>query len=113
MYAFVSFMRGVCEETLVQSLCKIRIDSLRLHANPVRHLRPVVKQHVIHGKVSPIPLQHVLVGKTTYAKGVNGKHGQSCESKTEAGQASSISTDSKVMRENAYPYALLRCYKDF
>ena len=114
MFAFVRYMNGD-PAAIAKSLCTIRIGELWLHANPARHPRqPIIKQ-VKHDRPLPVPPlfgKPVVVGSKSYAKVVQGDSDKKEPLIREDSSPSVILTDEDV-RDNAYPFALLGCYKDF
>ncbi|KAL4574270.1 hypothetical protein LXL04_021098 [Taraxacum kok-saghyz] len=118
MFAFVRYIRVSDPKILVEDLCKIRIGTLHLHANVPRYPRkpanPLrkpstntprerVKSH--HADTVPGP-------DVSYAKIL--KRQQPTVNVEETGQTASpsISIPSQVFIENAFPCAVIGCYKD-
>lgn len=46
MFAFVRFIKVSNQETLINSLCNIQVENLRLHANKTRFFREAKKPKV-------------------------------------------------------------------
>ncbi|KAL4578319.1 hypothetical protein LXL04_014440 [Taraxacum kok-saghyz] len=114
MFAFVRFMNGD-PAGIAKSLCSICIGELWLHANPARHPRQPMAIQVKLDRPFPVPPKigkPEVVGSKSYAKVVQRDSEKKETVITEEPSSSVILTDESLV-ENAYPFALLGCYKDF
>ncbi|PWA56240.1 hypothetical protein CTI12_AA420630 [Artemisia annua] len=110
MYAFVHFLRVVNEESLVNSLCKIRIGNLHMHANIARYTRVAAKPKAAANKVTA-PTVKAPGGSNTYANVVTGAPHVMSREKTNGLKKISIACDEN--NQSSFPFALIGCYKDF
>ncbi|KAL4555498.1 hypothetical protein LXL04_038119 [Taraxacum kok-saghyz] len=134
MFAFVRFIKVKDSKILVSDLCNIRIGTLNLHANVLKHPRKAVSfsdggntASVKHPKPVTVSKQasqfpKASVGKASYAsvlskeEQVRVKHQEKVTEVPKVPKeknASVVHLDSLVHIDNAYPYAVLGCFKDF
>ncbi|KAL4592658.1 hypothetical protein LXL04_005661 [Taraxacum kok-saghyz] len=96
---------------LVQDLCKIRIGKLRLHANVPKHPRKAVTRLTGGENVKPHQFNSAPGGKAKYVSVLKNEP-VALDDNGETKVQPSISID-YVPIENAYPFAVVGCYKDF
>ncbi|KAL4589953.1 hypothetical protein LXL04_002866 [Taraxacum kok-saghyz] len=123
-YGFVRFIRVENVNTLVQSLCKIRIGQLWLHANVSRrprnahtvpNNRPTVgsKNQSNPVKVEMKANTHARKSAVSYARMVSGKDKEGDAAKPQDSHSTNVSIDCEVMNKSAYPFALVACFNDY
>lgn len=115
MVAFVRFINVMNQNSLLESLCRIRIGNIRMHANMASFSREAVNLCMLLSISSSNKINNnkKFVGRNSYAKVLSGDN--HVDMKASGSDNLLPKTSIKCDRDQRpnFPMAILGCYNDF